>query len=35
MTLQLPGSKYYTLRYLLAALLADGESLVRNPALAR
>jgi 3-phosphoshikimate 1-carboxyvinyltransferase len=29
----LPGSKYYTLRYLLAALLADGESLVRIPAL--
>jgi 3-phosphoshikimate 1-carboxyvinyltransferase len=29
----LPGSKYYTLRYLLNALLADGESLVRSPAL--
>lgn len=28
-----PGSKYYTLRYLLNALLADGESVVRNPAL--
>ncbi len=31
--LQLPGSKYYTLRYLLNALLADGESVVRSPAL--
>jgi 3-phosphoshikimate 1-carboxyvinyltransferase len=31
--LQLPGSKYYTLRYLLAAFLAEGESRVRNPAL--
>lgn len=31
--LRVPGSKYYTLRYLLAALLADGESLVRAPAL--
>lgn len=30
---RLPGSKYYTLRYLLNALLADGESLVRFPAL--
>ncbi len=30
--LRLPGAKYYTLRYLLAALLADGVSLVRNPA---
>ena len=30
--LPLPGAKYYTLRYLLAALLADGVSLVRNPA---
>jgi len=30
--LSLPGAKYYTLRYLLAALLADGVSLVRNPA---
>lgn len=29
----LPGSKYYTLRYLLNALLAEGESLVRFPAL--
>jgi 3-phosphoshikimate 1-carboxyvinyltransferase len=29
----LPGSKYYTLRYLLAALLASGESLIRFPAL--
>jgi 3-phosphoshikimate 1-carboxyvinyltransferase len=28
-----PGSKYYTLRYLLNALLADGESQVRHPAL--
>jgi 3-phosphoshikimate 1-carboxyvinyltransferase len=27
------GSKYYTLRYLLIALLAEGESLVRGPAL--
>jgi 3-phosphoshikimate 1-carboxyvinyltransferase len=27
-----PGSKYYTLRYLLNALLADGESIVRGPA---
>ena len=25
-------ASYYTLRYLLAALLADGVSLVRNPA---
>src|SRR5579884_724422 len=32
-TLQFPGSKYYTLRLLLNALLANGESLVRNPAL--
>ena len=31
-TLQTPGAKYYTLRYLLAALLADGVSRVRNPA---
>lgn len=30
---QPPGSKYYTLRYLLNALLAGGESLVRHPAL--
>ncbi len=30
---RLPGSKYYTLRYLLDALLADGESVVCNPAL--
>jgi 3-phosphoshikimate 1-carboxyvinyltransferase len=30
--LPLPGAKYYTLRYLLVALLADGASLVRNPA---
>lgn len=29
----LPGSKYYTLRYLLNALLADGESVVEGPAL--
>jgi len=29
----LPGSKYYTLRYLLAAALADGESVVVGPAL--
>ena len=28
-----PGSKYYTLRYLLNALLAEGESIVRFPAL--
>jgi 3-phosphoshikimate 1-carboxyvinyltransferase len=27
-----PSSKYYTLRYLLAALLADGESTVMDPA---
>jgi 3-phosphoshikimate 1-carboxyvinyltransferase len=31
-TIPLPGAKYYTLRYLLAALLADGVSRVRNPA---
>ncbi len=31
--IRLPGSKYYTLRFLLVALLAEGESLVRNPAL--
>jgi 3-phosphoshikimate 1-carboxyvinyltransferase len=31
-TVPLPGAKYYTLRYLLAALLADGSSRVRNPA---
>jgi 3-phosphoshikimate 1-carboxyvinyltransferase len=31
-SLPLPGAKYYTLRYLLAALLAPGVSLVRNPA---
>ncbi|HEX8996703.1 MAG TPA: 3-phosphoshikimate 1-carboxyvinyltransferase [Ktedonobacterales bacterium] len=30
---RLPGSKYYTLRYLLDALLADGESLIEAPAL--
>ena len=30
---RLPGSKYYTLRYLLNALLADGESLLAGPAL--
>jgi 3-phosphoshikimate 1-carboxyvinyltransferase len=30
---RLPGSKYYTLRYLLNALLADGDSVVRGPAL--
>ncbi len=30
---RLPGSKYYTLRYLLAALLAEGESLAQAPAL--
>ena len=29
----LPSSKYYTLRYTLAALLADGESEVREPSL--
>src|SRR5258707_6083260 len=28
----LPGSKYYTLRYLLNALLAAGESVVHFPA---
>jgi 3-phosphoshikimate 1-carboxyvinyltransferase len=33
MGLRLPGAKYYTLRYLLAAFLAEGESHVRNPAL--
>ncbi|PWT76192.1 MAG: hypothetical protein C5B60_04385, partial [Chloroflexi bacterium] len=32
LTIALPGSKYYTLRYLLNALLGDGESLVRFPA---
>jgi 3-phosphoshikimate 1-carboxyvinyltransferase len=32
-SLRLPGSKYYTLRYLLDALLADGESQVHFPAL--
>src|SRR5262249_49806827 len=31
--MRLPGAKYYTLRYLLAAFLAEGESRVRNPAL--
>ncbi|WIG58410.1 MAG: 3-phosphoshikimate 1-carboxyvinyltransferase [Ktedonobacterales bacterium] len=31
--LEPPGSKYYTLRYVLNALLADGESVVRFPAL--
>jgi 3-phosphoshikimate 1-carboxyvinyltransferase len=31
--LRLPGAKYYTLRYLLAAFLAEGESRVRNTAL--
>src|SRR5579872_3544054 len=30
---RLPGSKYYTLRYVLNSLLADGESVVRFPAL--
>jgi 3-phosphoshikimate 1-carboxyvinyltransferase len=30
---RLPGSKYYTLRYLLNALLADGESVLARPAL--
>lgn len=30
---RLPGSKYYTLRYLLNAMLADGESVIRAPAL--
>lgn len=30
---RLPGSKYYTLRYLLNALLAEGESVVYAPAL--
>ncbi|HEX6122886.1 MAG TPA: hypothetical protein VFY89_06990, partial [Ktedonobacterales bacterium] len=32
LTLRVAGSKYYTLRYLLIALLAEGESLVRGPA---
>ncbi|HEX9069430.1 MAG TPA: hypothetical protein VF807_11735, partial [Ktedonobacterales bacterium] len=31
--LALPGSKYYTLRYALAALLASGESVLRHPAI--
>src|SRR5690349_16040095 len=31
--LRVSGAKYYTLRYLLAAFLADGESYARNPAL--
>jgi 3-phosphoshikimate 1-carboxyvinyltransferase len=31
--LRVPGAKYYSLRYLLAAFLAEGESRVRNPAL--
>ena len=31
--LEPPGSKYYTLRYVLNALLADGESVVYFPAL--
>jgi 3-phosphoshikimate 1-carboxyvinyltransferase len=31
--LRIPGAKYYTLRYLLAAFLAEGASRVRNPAL--
>ncbi|MBF6589160.1 MAG: 3-phosphoshikimate 1-carboxyvinyltransferase [Ktedonobacterales bacterium] len=31
--LRIAGSKYYTLRYLLVALLAEGESLVRGPAI--
>lgn len=31
--LALPGSKYYTLRFLLNAALADGVSVVRHPAL--
>lgn len=30
---RLPGSKYYTLRYLLDALLSEGESVVEAPAL--
>jgi 3-phosphoshikimate 1-carboxyvinyltransferase len=30
--IELPGSKYYTLRFLLNALLAEGESVVRFPA---
>jgi 3-phosphoshikimate 1-carboxyvinyltransferase len=29
----LPGSKYFTLRYLLNALLAEGESVIESPAL--
>jgi 3-phosphoshikimate 1-carboxyvinyltransferase len=32
LTLRVAGSKDYTLRYLLVALLAEGESLVRGPA---
>jgi 3-phosphoshikimate 1-carboxyvinyltransferase len=31
--LRVPGAKYYTLRHLLAAFLAEGESRVRNTAL--
>ncbi|HEV2236080.1 MAG TPA: hypothetical protein VGR57_05395, partial [Ktedonobacterales bacterium] len=31
-TPQPPSSKYYTLRYLLTALLADGESTIADPA---
>ncbi|MEO7003620.1 MAG: 3-phosphoshikimate 1-carboxyvinyltransferase, partial [Ktedonobacterales bacterium] len=31
--LRLPGSKYYTLRYLLVSLLAEGESLILGPAI--
>ncbi|HLG75454.1 MAG TPA: hypothetical protein VKX46_03515, partial [Ktedonobacteraceae bacterium] len=30
---EVPSSKYYTLRYLLAAALAEGESRVHFPAL--
>ena len=33
--IELPGSKYYTLRFLLNALLADGESVVRFPAVSQ
>jgi 3-phosphoshikimate 1-carboxyvinyltransferase len=33
LTLRVAGSKYFTLRYLLVALLAEGESIVRGPAI--
>lgn len=32
-TVPLPGSKYYTLRFLINATLADGVSVVRHPAM--